>query len=247
MLLVHLLRPPHMTQLRGIQDDLQISLKGGDWAEMMADLARQLERPSESALPRGARVWLDAADCPPSGSELEQLVWLLEMHQVKLEWWMGADSSGKRKSAPTSDIALKGNEQFDPAKTEPENERAGVRRQQEQKLWSDAALVSRTLRSGQMVRFEGTVVVFGDVNPGAVVIADGNVFVWGRLRGMVHAGAAGDDSTVVGALELAPSQLRIGGLIARTPDVNKEPALGAELARVRNGRIVIENWDDGKV
>ena len=80
-----------------------------------------------------------------------------------------------------------------------------------------ALLVRRTIRSGQLCQYAGTIVVIGDVNPGAQVVAEGDVIVWGKLRGVVHAGAAGDDHSMVGALVLAPTQLRIGHLIARAP------------------------------
>ncbi|HEX7008861.1 MAG TPA: septum site-determining protein MinC, partial [Phycisphaeraceae bacterium] len=76
----------------------------------------------------------------------------------------------------------------------------------------EAALVQRTLRSGQVVRHQGHLTVLGDVNPGAEVIAGGSVVVWGRVRGTVHAGALGDRSAQICALELAPTQLRIADL-----------------------------------
>ncbi len=89
------------------------------------------------------------------------------------------------------------------------------------RLWNlpeDAAKwVKGPLRSGGRVIFEGNVVVMGDVNPGAEIVAGGSVIVWGRLRGVVHAGAQGDEKAVVCALELAPTQLRIAGEIAVSP------------------------------
>lgn len=69
--------------------------------------------------------------------------------------------------------------------------------------------VHRSLRSGAIVRFPGDIVVFGDVNPGAEVVADGNIVVLGALRGMAHAGAHGDESATVMAFALKPAILRI--------------------------------------
>jgi septum site-determining protein MinC len=235
-------------ELRGIQDDLVVILNGGNWTEMMTDLASQLERARGRAFPPGAHVWLDAADCPPSLAELEQLVWLLEMHDMKLESWKDADETGKyRADWPQTDSTLTAKAEKAPREMKLEGPDESSLAQQEQNLWSEAAFVSRTLRSGQMVHYPGNVVVFGDVNPGAVVVAGGNVIVWGRLRGLVHAGAAGDAKAVVGALEFAPSQLRIGAQVARAPDANRGLSGGAEQATVRNGSIVIDDWDDGKV
>lgn len=106
----------------------------------------------------------------------------------------------------------------------------------------DALCVVRTVRSGQLVRHHGAVTVIGDVNPGAEVIAGSNVVVWGRLRGVVHAGAIGDDQALVCALDLAPTQLRIANLAARAPE-EAVPSSGPEVAHIEEGRIVVEPWD----
>ena len=98
--------------------------------------------------------------------------------------------------------------------------------------------IRRTLRSGQRLRFDGHVVLFGDVHPGAEVIATGDVIILGRLRGMVHAGAGGDRKAVVVALQFAPMQLRIAQLISRAPD-DAPPARGPEQAEIRGEQIVV--------
>ena len=105
----------------------------------------------------------------------------------------------------------------------------------------EGILVRRTLRSGYSLQHGGHVVVIGDVNPGAEIIAGGDVVVWGRLRGMVHAGAQGNKEAVVCALELAPTQLRIAGYIAITPQRRGKPQ--PELARMVNEQVVSETWN----
>lgn len=106
---------------------------------------------------------------------------------------------------------------------------------------SNALLLQETLRSGRAVRHEGHVVVLGDVNPGAEIIATGNVIVWGRLRGLVHAGAGGDAAAVICALDLNPTQLRIADQIAVAPN-DSRPAPIPEQASIRDGQIVAEPW-----
>jgi len=81
-----------------------------------------------------------------------------------------------------------------------------------------ALLINHTLRNGRTVRNEGHVIIHGDVNPGAQIIAGGSVFVWGRLRGIVHAGANGDEAAVVCALDFSPMQLRIATHITVSPE-----------------------------
>ncbi|HLV44933.1 MAG TPA: septum site-determining protein MinC [Aggregatilineales bacterium] len=106
---------------------------------------------------------------------------------------------------------------------------------------SPGVLVKTTLRSGRVVKHAGHVVVIGDVNPGAQVIAGGDVLVWGRLRGTVHAGANGDTEALVCALDMRPMQLRIANYVAIASD-NGEPRPRPEIASVRDGQIVSEEW-----
>lgn len=107
---------------------------------------------------------------------------------------------------------------------------------------SEALMIRRTLRSGQTIHHDGPVVVYGDVNDGAEIVAAGDVLIFGKLRGVVHAGASGDDHATIGAFALNPPQLRIGGHIARAPEEKKKKTAGPEMATVREGRIVIEPW-----
>ncbi|MDE2572112.1 MAG: septum site-determining protein MinC [bacterium] len=96
-----------------------------------------------------------------------------------------------------------------------------------------------TLRGGQAIRQRGSIVVLGDVNPGAELVATGDIVVVGSLRGIAHAGAQGDASACVFALDLSPTQLRIGPHIAAAPEGERRRNPAPELARVEDGRIVI--------
>jgi len=116
-------------------------------------------------------------------------------------------------------------------------------------LWEDklskkpTIMVQRTLRSGQNLNYDGNVVIMGDVNPGAEVVASGHVLVMGALRGLVHAGATGEEEATVTALFLAPTQLRIAAHITRPPDGNGlEQAKLPETARIKNDAVVIEEY-----
>ncbi len=94
-----------------------------------------------------------------------------------------------------------------------------------------------TLRGGQTLQQLGSLVVVGDVNPGAELVATGDIIVFGSLRGTAHAGAQGDFKARVYALELAPTQLRIASLIAADDGARRprEP----EVAFVDEGRITL--------
>ncbi|NLK00845.1 MAG: septum site-determining protein MinC [Clostridia bacterium] len=106
-------------------------------------------------------------------------------------------------------------------------------------------LIERTLRSGQSISYPGHVVVMGDINPGAEVVAGGNILVLGSLRGVVHAGAYGNQKVVVAALKLSPTQLRIAGHITRSPDDYSDEAgfHQPEVARIIDESIVIEKYN----
>ncbi|MFP4020896.1 MAG: septum site-determining protein MinC [Halanaerobium sp.] len=105
---------------------------------------------------------------------------------------------------------------------------------------SEAVIINRTLRSGQRVKHQANVVIVGDVNPGAEVIAGGDIIVFGRLRGVVHAGAGGSKDSQVAALKLDPTQLRIASLIARSPDDSDSSKLQAERAYIEDDQIMVE-------
>jgi len=92
-----------------------------------------------------------------------------------------------------------------------------------------------TLRGGQALHNLGNIIVIGDVNPGAELIASGDIVVFGALRGVAHAGAQGDMGARVIALELAPTQLRIATLIA-APEA---PGAGPQHAYISSERIAI--------
>lgn len=104
-------------------------------------------------------------------------------------------------------------------------------------------VVRRRVRAGQTVRHSGSVVVIGDVNSGAEIIAGGDVVVWGRLRGTVHAGCLGNKSAVVCALDLSPLQLRIAELITRPEEGGPgRDESYPEVAYVRDQSIFVERW-----
>lgn len=100
-------------------------------------------------------------------------------------------------------------------------------------------VIDKTLRGGQAVETEGSVIVFGNVNPGAQITAGGSVDIRGTCRGVVHAGAAGDSTAFIIADHLIPTQIRIANYVARSPD-EPEDSGKAERAYVKDGQIVIE-------
>jgi septum site-determining protein MinC len=102
-----------------------------------------------------------------------------------------------------------------PRPAEPRRESAGLYRNNE------TLLIKTTCRSGEVIRYPGDVVVMADVNPGAEVIADGDILVFGSLRGLAHAGASGDIQGTIIALSLETHRLQIGPYTGVAPKSNK--------------------------
>ena len=82
----------------------------------------------------------------------------------------------------------------------------------------DGKFYKGTLRSGQVLESETSIIILGDVNPGATVVSKGNVVVLGTLKGSVYVGAGGNENTFVAALSMDPMQIRIADYIARNSD-----------------------------
>lgn len=92
-----------------------------------------------------------------------------------------------------------------------------------------------SLRGGQVLKFDGSVVIFGGVNAGAEVKASGSIIVLGQLKGIAHAGCNGDEKAFVSALYLDPVQIRIGKTVTAFPSRNKDEIGSAEYAYLDNG------------
>lgn len=86
------------------------------------------------------------------------------------------------------------------------------------KAEDEIVTVSKIIRSGQVLEVPGDLLLIGDVNPGGTVIAGGNIFILGSLKGIAHAGFHGNDLAVITASVMNPSQLRISDCINRAPD-----------------------------
>lgn len=96
------------------------------------------------------------------------------------------------------------------------------------------------LRSGQVMEFETSIVILGDVNAGAQVVSTGNVIILGALNGTVYAGASGKENCFVVALKMNPVQIRIGDVIARCADEKKAPPKEPQIAYLEEDTIYVD-------
>lgn len=134
-------------------------------------------------------------------------------------------------------------EQNKPAKAGPKTQaKATPKTPGKQPERSPVLFLRQTLRSGQAISHKGHLVIVGDVNPGAEIMAEGDITIWGALRGMAHAGVGGNTGAEIRALKFEPIQLRIAHAIARSPDKMKTATAvspGPETARIVDGKIRI--------
>ena len=223
----------HTVAIKGIKDGLLIALSPTEeWLSITSDLAARIDQ--QSSFFAGARITVDLGERPVPKHELTSLKALLERRGLTL-WTVLSDSDTTIDSAQALDLRtstggiLPGEDGSEGTEVNPEE--SGI----------PGVMIRRTLRSGRTVHSHGHVVVYGDVNPGAQIIAAGDIIIWGRLRGSVHAGAYGDEQAVICALDMIPTQLRIAGYIATSPD-DKGRKPRPEVASVRNSQIVVEAW-----
>ncbi len=220
--------PQTLVKVKGIRDGLLITLADGEWGTVREALLA-LIRDKEDFF-RGAKVALDVGNRVIRAADLGKLRDQLADLEVTL-WAVISGSPKTQANAQALGLATR--------LSKPLPDR--VIRPRTPKLGEEALLVPRTLRSGMRVEFPGHVVVLGHVHPGAEIIADGHVIVWGRLRGVVHAGAQGNADAVVCALDLSPTQLRIADQVAVTPPRQGPPR--PEMARLKDGQVIAEPWD----
>ncbi len=212
--------------IKGIKDGLLIQLPDEDWDTSFTSLREVLS--SQADFFRGARVSVDLQSLEPGVISLSALRDMFFEYEITLH---AVHTDHRPTSLAAADLGIKVSHSDERIK-EPDFE---------SELPGDpAVLLQKTVRSGQTIHHPGHVIILGDINPGAEIIAGGNIIVWGRARGTVHAGAMGDDKAVVCALDLSPTQLRIADQIAISPDRKSRPK--PETACLRNQQIVAEIW-----
>jgi septum site-determining protein MinC len=230
--------------IKGIRDGLLITFSPGEYATLLEDLTAELT--AKQGFLDGSRVAISVGRRPLERGELTLIQTLLAEHGMVL-WAVLSDNEETKEAArglglatrlPGSNTDLNGNALQATAAVEPP---AAVGPPPAGTEGSNGLILRETIRSGRSIYHEGHVVVIGDVNPGAEIIAGGDVVVWGKLRGLVHAGALGDKTAVICALELIPTQLRIADQIAISPHDQRRQAT-PEKVSMHNGRIVAEAW-----
>jgi septum site-determining protein MinC len=217
-------------EIKGTKDGILVNLEDQDWLEAKGELINQITNRHEFF--QGAQLILDVGNNVLRAKDLGELRDMLYAQDVTLS----AIYSHSIVTLETAQLlglkSLSASPQEKPARK--------LRPLDTVLPGENAVMIHRTMRSGFKVAYHGHVVVLGDVNPGAEIIASGSVVVWGRLLGTVHAGAEGDETAVICALDLSPLQLRIATKVAIAPKGDKDPQ--PEVASINGDQIIAESW-----
>ena len=204
----------------------------------------ELERELEEHLDRSGRFFAGAAVALVVGSrqlrddQLQKIRQILSIHSLTIGEIRASLADSRRPSA----YPLPSSPPYTPATAVPIVTPRETLPQEREIPRNNARLVKGPLRSGQRIYAEDNLVVFGDVNPGAELIAGGDIMVMGVLRGVAHAGVPDNIAAVIAALSLKPTQLRIGHFISRSPEFQEKHETGPEIARVDTEQIVIDSF-----
>ena len=221
--------PKSRIRLTGVDYGLLVRM---DWEVPLSQLLVEVEEHIQKspAFFADAKVFLEVDTRPILQHEMEQLGVVLSRHGLTLQGVVSAASRVEGISRPQ------------PSAPKPPKVTTPVINGKEAMV-----VEHRTVRSGEKVASEGHLIIMGDVNPGAEVIAENNIVVWGSLKGTAYAGVPNHEDAVIAALHLSPIQLRIAGYIARSPDVRPVTTAVPELARIDRNEIVVESWERGRV
>lgn len=218
-------------EVKGIKNGLLIELIDGNWEEQENTLLSYID--ANQAFFKGAKLVLDVGDRSLKAPQLSNLRGELSDRDIKLKAVLSSSLVTERAS---QDLGLE-------IKLDQSSHQEEVTSIDSELRGDEAVFLERTLRSGHKVKYPGHIVVLGDVNPGAELIAGGNVIVWGKLLGVVHAGAGGDEEAVVCALDLSPTQLRIADKISISPPRKGKPR--PEIASLEDGQVTARDWKAG--
>ena len=215
-------------EVKGIKNGILIEVTEGDWEDREDALIKHIDQ--NLAFFEGARLVVDVGSRDLKSPDLSTLRNSLSDREVKL-YAILSDSLVTERASQDLGLLIK----IDQSSPVPEKQSINTNIEGE-----NAVFIKRTLRSGHKVKHPGHIIVLGDVNPGAELVAGGNIIVWGRLRGVVHAGAMGDTEAVVCSLDLSPTQLRIADKISISPP--KKGKTRPEMARLENGQVTAQDW-----
>lgn len=188
------------------QAEAEDAIGGLTWAELWQQLKQRLNAGDRFWQPQTA-VHLMATNRLLDSRQLQSIADALTDAQLKLQ----RVCTSRRQTAIAAATVGYSVDQQSPQETLQQNAPPTAQ------VLAEPLYLETTLRSGAEIRHPGTVIVIGDLNPGSLIVAAGDILVWGRLRGVAHAGSGGNSQCMIMALQMEPTQIRIADAVARAP------------------------------
>jgi septum site-determining protein MinC len=220
--------------IKGFKEGLLITLEDGDWNSVSRTLFAQIDEKPDFF--KGAKIAVDVGERAIHAAEMGQLRDQFSERGVSLFAVIGksniTEAVAETLGLSTHKSVLKDrNESIRNALVDGEK----------------AVLLQKTLRSGASVKYPGHVIIDGDVNPGAEIIAGGSIYIWGKLRGSATAGADGSEIAVICALDFNPAGMRIGNIVKDGQLIKLLIKKNPQKASVKDGSITVSDWKHDKL
>jgi septum site-determining protein MinC len=215
----------HKVSVKGVDDKLVVAIQEANWTDgnnSLRDYINENKRFLENA-----KIVLDVKDILIKSNDLFDLRNFFNDNQILLTSIL----STQEETNTSADLLGITNRNTEKTKPIPKKHNSLIER--------TASIIKKTIRSGVLIEESNDIVIIGEVNPGAVIRSEGNIIVWGKLLGEVHAGRAGDKTAIIGALEMNPSFMTIAEVqFDSTKRKSKEP----EIAHLQHDIIRIDSW-----
>ena len=219
--------------IKGFKEGLLITLGDGDWEEVHSQLLSQIDEKTKFF--DGAKIAIEIGERVLHAAEMAKLRGTLSDREVKLFAVLSTsqvtDVNAESMGLETRKSVLKENPAgFGYAVLDGE----------------PAILIRKTIRSGTSIKYAGHVIVDGDVNPGGEILTTGSIFIWGKLRGSVHAGIDGSESEVICAMELDQIKLRIANISIKNNKLLRKLIRKPVRIYLDRGKLSIDYWFNKK-
>ncbi len=228
-----MIEPKSKFPIKGFREGLLITIGEGDWQKQIDELLLHIDGQQEFF--EGAKVAIDVNERKLRAAEVSKLRDKLADRRVSL-FALLSKSAATEAVAETLGLSTKKSDLKSGTGELPHALHGG----------ENALIIHKTLRSGASVKFAGDVVVDGDVNPGAEIMASGSIYIWGTLRGTAHAGIEGSRKEIIAALEIETSHLRIADIDYQEPKIKVRIKKKAEKAFLDGKNIKIVDLDQYK-
>ena len=215
--------------IKGFKEGLLITFEEGDWNSVLRIFFAQIDEKPDFF--KGAKIAVDVGERAIHATEMGQLRDRLSERGVSL---FAVISKSNITEAVAETLGLSTHKSV--LKDRNENIRNALIDGEK------AVLLQKTLRSGASVKYPGHVIIDGDVNPGAEIVAGGSIYIWGKLRGTATAGADGSEKAVICALDFNPAGMRIANIVKEGQLIKLIIKKNPQKAFIQDGSITISDW-----